>query len=65
MGAVRKTNTKATTPAASRPEICVRPPIWSFTAVREPLAPTGIPWLTAAARPAAPIAVSSAAGRMC
>ena len=65
IGAVRNSSTRATTPAASRPANCVRPPIWSLTAVREPLAPIGIPWLMLAARMAAPMAVSSASARTC
>ena len=39
--------------------------IWSLTAVREPLAPIGKPWLMLAARLAAPMAASSASARTC
>jgi hypothetical protein len=41
IGSVRKSSTQAMAPAPISPEIWVRPPIWSLTAVREPLAPTG------------------------
>src|SRR6476469_2275554 len=60
MGAVRNSSTTATTPASISPANCVRPPIWSLTAVREPLAPIGNPWVMLAAILLAPIAASSA-----
>jgi hypothetical protein len=50
---------------ANQAESCVRPPIWSLTAVREPLAPTGKAWVIPAARLAAPIAASSVSARTC
>ena len=43
IGVVRNRSTKAMVPAATSPAICVRAPIWSFTAVRDPLAPSGSP----------------------
>ena len=46
-------------PAASRPAIWLRAPMLSLTAVREPLAPTGRPWVTPAAALATLIASSS------
>ena len=39
IGSVRNTSTRAMTAAASRPESWVRAPIWSLTAVRDPLRP--------------------------
>jgi hypothetical protein len=43
----------------------VRPPIWSLTAVREPLAPMGKDWVIPAARSATPMATSSWSTRTC
>ena len=43
MGSVSNNSTTVMDPAASSPASWVRAPIWSLTAVREPLAPTGNP----------------------
>ena len=52
---MRKSRTTTIVPAENRPEICVRAPIESFTAVRAPLAPTEKPCVKPAARFATPI----------
>ena len=65
IGSVRNSSTRAMTTAASRPESWVRAPIWSLTAVRDPLAPIGNPWLIPAARLAAPMAPSSVSAPTC
>ena len=59
IGPVRNRITSTIAPAAISPAIWLRAPMPSLTAVREPLAPTGIPWLTPAAALAAPMASSS------
>ena len=65
IGPVRNSSTSTTAAAASRPAIWLRAPIASLTAVREPLAPSGRPWVTPAAACAAPMASSSWSTRMC
>ena len=65
IGVVRNRSTRAIAPAATSPAICVRAPIWSFTAVREPLAPSGKPCVIPAAALNPEKASSSWFARMC
>ena len=62
---MKKSRMTRIAPAATRPPSCVRTPIESFTAVREPLAPIGKPWVSPAATLAAPIANTSCSARTC
>ncbi len=55
----------ATVAAATSPATWLRAPMLSLTAVRDPLAPSGKPWVTPAAAFAAPIASSSCDASMC
>ena len=55
-GSVRNSKTSAMTAAEMIPTTWVRPPVWSLTAVRDPLAPTAKDWV----RPAAALAAPSA-----
>ncbi|HEX6424954.1 MAG TPA: hypothetical protein VFZ79_15830 [Acidimicrobiales bacterium] len=55
-GSVNNTKTTATVAAEMTPTSCVRPPVWSLTAVLDPLAPIANDWVGPAAALAAPSA---------